>query len=78
MVNTHSLFQTQISEVGGRDDQIKVFLTVVETGVSSAPWSMLMPVIDGFALERCSGRHARTATAARLSPNDALRREDDG
>jgi len=78
MVNTHSLFQTQISEVGGRDDQIKVFLTVVETGVSSAPWSMLMPVIDGFALERCSGRPARTATAARLSPNDALRREDDG
>src|SRR5690349_20741821 len=31
--------QTQISEVGGRDDQIRVFLTVVETEVSSPPSS---------------------------------------
>ena len=70
--------QTQISQFGGLDERISVFLTVVEAGVSPAPWSRLMPVIHGFDLQRCSGRHARTATAARLSPNDALRREEAG
>jgi ferredoxin len=64
--------QTQISDVGGRDDQIRVFLTVVETEVSSPPSSRLMPVSHGFALERCSGRRARTATAARLGQETTL------
>ena len=41
-----------------------------------SPGSTSMPAVDCFALGRWSGRRARTTTAARLSPQDALRRAD--